>query len=90
MRSLWFNLLILVALLTACGTLEVGMAHTPTPDHATTATAAVSTTIAHMATQIAASVTSAALATDHMATQLAAMATPTIAPAPTLSTHISR
>jgi hypothetical protein len=90
MRSLWFNLLILVlvALLTACGTLEVGMAHTPTPDHATTATAAASA-IAHRATQIAASVTSAALATDHMATQLAAMDTPTIAPAPTLYPHLT-
>lgn len=36
MRSLWFNLLILVllALLAACGTLEVGIERTPTPDYA--------------------------------------------------------
>ena len=46
-------LLSLVAL-TACGTLEVGIEHTPTPDHAATATvSALATENARLATQVA-------------------------------------
>ena len=41
MRSLRSSLLILLVLLTACGTLKVGIEHTPTPDHAATATPAI-------------------------------------------------
>lgn len=41
MRPLRSSLLILLVLLTACGTLEVGIEHTPTPDHAATATPAI-------------------------------------------------
>jgi len=42
------------AALTACGTLEVGVEHTPTPDHAATATvSALATENASLATQVA-------------------------------------
>ena len=54
MRSLRSSLLILLVLLTACETLEVAIEHTPTPDHAATATvAALATENARLATQVA-------------------------------------
>jgi Tol biopolymer transport system component/ribosomal protein S16/tetratricopeptide (TPR) repeat protein len=51
-KSLW--LLPLLLLLAACGTLEVGVEQTPTPDHAATATvSALATENARLATQVA-------------------------------------
>jgi len=55
MRPFWFSLLILVlvALLAACGTLEAGIERTPTPDHAASATvAALATEAARLPTQV--------------------------------------
>jgi len=47
-------ILVLVTLLVACGTLEVGVEHTPTPDWAATATvSALATENARLATQVA-------------------------------------
>jgi Tol biopolymer transport system component len=50
----WLAVVLLSSTLTACGTLEVGVEHTPTPDHAATATvSALATENAHLATQVA-------------------------------------
>lgn len=50
--SIILTMLIAISLLTTCGTLEIGVERTPTPDHAVTAT---------VATQVAAQVTPTAL-----------------------------
>ena len=50
----WLAVVLLSSTLTACGTLEVGVERTPTPDHAATATvSALATENARLATQVA-------------------------------------
>nr|MBC8445840.1 hypothetical protein [Chloroflexota bacterium] len=45
--AIWLAVALLSSMLTACGTLEVGVEHTPTPDRAATAT------VSALATQVA-------------------------------------
>ena len=52
--AIWLAVALLSSMLTACGTLEVGVEHTPTPDRAATATvSALATENARLATQVA-------------------------------------